>query len=946
MKNGKLKSGIYDNLNDVFNNSSFEFYYFPNYIETRYEKDSVFKIELLPNYLLTAELYQTKEKINTPVYSLNNLKINYRQASSFSSANVCFIDVDFKNDKQIKDFQDQYNKYDKSLTFEENIQNFMVDMSEYGWITANSFKGKGVRIIFVILNYFEGEMIGEVRDSDPFSANDIHKSNVQYANKLMLEKTGVRQNDDSVNSITLTTFTCRKKNAIVNSVYHLKEFKFSNIVLTNQQYKTKPVAEVIAENSSIKSEYDWERLDTINNQDFHYSDILPFLSALEIYKDPDIREKFYHLIKRNYTGKSFKRRILSFNNFIIFLNNLHFNDYNVSMKYCLERFAIFKTKPDNHLTDIFGNKYDKIIEIDDYIEDFNFLVGLTGQTVIIAGTGFGKTTQAVIYLNSLKGIKVFIAPTNVILEQTLHKCDELGIKHQSLYSNSKNQIEISDNDFIITNYNNLERLHGLLNGRICAAVIIDECHKITDYATFDKDNGNRPITLPATKQTIYISATPEHFLIGNKSYNYFCFKKKSSSKRDVSITYFRSKKVMKKMVGEIMKQDKDKINIIYNNNKDENTLFKDYLKENYDLDIELVSADNRGNAYQIIINNSVVQNSIITTSILNDGVNINNKIDNVFLFDNYTQSFFDNYQFSNRFRNSSPNIYILRTISYGEDYEFRDMDLKTYFENTFQDKMTSVTSDLDRINNNNTASGSIDISHYPYIYKNQSKYEINENLIKYDIVSDYKKKVLFSLNDYRYFLSRYFNIVKESYVKDISEVEGRKPMNKAKLKQFVFKFYEDWIIEGEVKTVKLSPEENKLYKKYKGTIETYMKRYQQLNEFKDFDKEVISLRNNEFKSYISKKKMDELRESKEKSKLDSELINDINEVDRIINENNELEYFKEEILKINLLSDNKFDLKTTRSINKGLNVFGYKFIRKTVRVNNELVYEYHAEKCN
>lgn len=82
--------------------------------------------------------------------------------------------------------------------------------------------------------------------------------------------------------------------------------------------------------------------------------------------------------------------------------------------------------------------------------------------------------------------------------------------------------------------------------------------------------------------------------------------------------------------------------------------------------------------------------NIITTSILNDGVNINNQVDNVFIIDNNTQSVFDIYQFSNRPRNSSPEIFIMRLIRFDKDYELRDKDIKTYFEMAFNKKMGDV----------------------------------------------------------------------------------------------------------------------------------------------------------------------------------------------------------------------------------------------------------------
>ena len=130
-----VHSGI---LGDVFKNSILNFYAYRDFEQMTYEKDKEFSLEELPRYLLSAEKYQERSKEHTPVFALNNLRKNYRVSQNFESANVCFIDYDFKNEIQVQDFKDQYKKYNPSKSLKENVDQFKIDMAKYAWITANS----------------------------------------------------------------------------------------------------------------------------------------------------------------------------------------------------------------------------------------------------------------------------------------------------------------------------------------------------------------------------------------------------------------------------------------------------------------------------------------------------------------------------------------------------------------------------------------------------------------------------------------------------------------------------------------------------------------------------------------------------------------------------------------------------------------------------------------
>ena len=110
----------------------------------------------------------------------------------------------------MKILKKQYNNYDNTISFEDNVENFKKDLSLYAWITATSYSGKGVRAIYYIVNKLNNEVINTILTRDQFTAQDIHKTNVEFIYELIEEKTGVKQNDNSPSNINLTTTPCRK----------------------------------------------------------------------------------------------------------------------------------------------------------------------------------------------------------------------------------------------------------------------------------------------------------------------------------------------------------------------------------------------------------------------------------------------------------------------------------------------------------------------------------------------------------------------------------------------------------------------------------------------------------------------------------------------------------------------------------------------------------------
>lgn len=910
-----------------------EFYIYNNINETKYFPNNKFYLTKLPSLLLCAEDYirdgKMMDKTNVPVFALNTLKTNYRIAANYQSANVCYVDIDFKTEKQIEDFKKQYKNYDDTISFEENVEKFKKDLSLYAWITATSYSGKGVRAIYYIVNKLNNDIINTILSSDQFTAQDIHKTNVEFIYELIEENTGVKQNDNSPSNINLTTTPCRRKNSIVTNNIIEKKLKFS---VKLNKFETKNVEDVIVENTKIVKEYNINKLNELNNLDLHYDDILPILSCLQVIQDEDIRTMFYNFLKRNYSGTAFNRNLKTLNNFTNYLNNLKFTKFNVPLKNVLERYNIFSKKQleDFETKDIFGNKFDEIIIFDDYISNLNFDAE---KVVINAPTGAGKTTAALKYLNGLEGIKIFVAPTNFILEQTIKNCEKNKFDYITFYGNNKNEI-VDDNILIITNYQNLS----LLSGLTAECIIYDEVHKITDYAIFDKNN--KPILYPRSKKHVYMSATPEHFMVNISDAKYIKYKHKNFKKRDIKIIYFKSKKTMLKDVHNFFVAKKDNINILFNNDKNINFNIHKNLYEN-GVDIELIDAANKNEQYYNVVDNDTISKSIITTSLMNEGINITNTVDNIIVIDNNTQSIFDVYQFLNRTRTCEPTIYIFRMLFNNEDNNLRNKNLTNIIQNTFERQFNKVKGDIETINNNINDKIEIKIGEdlfvdysdqmkdnilINYCYNDNGLYKINENLLKYSIFNFLKNKINSCYQDYIYYMGFFFNII-DVKTRDKIETSGALLNNKKSVKDFVLNYYDKWALDNKLKIEDLDEKEAEFFIQNKNNIIIYMKRIKSIKRFKNYDIDKVFQNFKIFNNYIKHLQIIYIKDQDVLSKLDNEVKNDAYKIDSIINIGMDLDDFIEKYKSIDLLESNKFNMANNKTINKHLKMFGYQLKR-------------------
>lgn len=917
------------NLKQLFNHTILDFYIYKNINTVQY--DYSYELKKLPEKILwSKDLIKKYDKNNAPVFLLNNLTKNYRCSKNVTMPYCCYIDIDFKSEKQKNDFIKQYKKYDINLDFKENIENFKKDMSTIAWITATSFSGYGVRCIFLVFNYSGEKIIGDCEDV-PYTASEIHISNIDYINDLMLNMTGVKPNDNSNKIICQTTYPLLKENSYVTDIYHKKEFKFKN---KNKLNLNKSKIDIEFENNNLNITPDEVNFKLNNiSQELHYEDIIPILSALQLTKE--YRLPFYHFIKQNYKGQSFTKKLKSFDIFNNYINNLSFSQYNVSLKYILNNFNIFQEKFDTNITDLYGKKFDKIIKVNKYITNFEF----NEKTVVVnASTGIGKTTAALNYLSKLKSVKIFCCPQNLIADQTCKKLDDLKIKYHKFYNTNYTNI-FNEDDLIITNLANIEKL--IDYNLTISCIVFDECHKQTDWAIFDENKKikNKQILIPDADQTIHISATPENFIFNEDIY--YVKYVNDDVKRKIYIQNYKSKTTQINKIINFININKDKNILIFNNDKNYNKKIKERIFEKTGIQVGLIDADNKDGEYINIAQNSEINGINICTSLICEGNNIDNIVDYVFILDNETQMPQDIYQFSNRFRNCLPCIFLLRMCKFNEDKDWRSKNINEELQILFNKKKIELENDINIINNIDEIPEKIKSNiTLNFIYKNRDKYYININQLKHHIINILKNDILKSKFDFYYLLSFYFNI---NLKKDDKNKNDDEKINKNNIKDFFnkYKIY-DWnqLIE------KIEDKDIIIFENYKKTIKLYYSRLYKLQLYKniDIDEDKVFSNFKIFNNYLKKIEIINSKLIKEKNmindKIETAFLNDYDKFKKIINENPTFDFFQNEYIKLNLLSENKTDINNVKKINIMLSKYNIKFISKNIKKDGKCIRYY------
>jgi hypothetical protein len=749
----------------------------------------------LANYILSFEKWIAKGAKELPAIFLNDLKPSltvdiqtkiknkkYLRAttSDFDAPAFVYLDIDFHSKREIEIFKKEYKYYNHNKTVEENLEHLKQNFSKYAWISADSKSKMGVRFVFAVNYLFEDD--GE--DTKDFGL--VYKICWEHVAKLLCDKSGLKDSklvDEKVKSIHMGTSPCRKEGSIVN-----KNHKPIFIDEVEETYVTRSY-----KNQGIK-EYTDEEVTDLNNRFFgtgftdkeydeleeklnicgeliedikHRKPVL--INVLSSLKDERILHMFYKMYSKYYSGNSLTEYLRNFNTFLHYLNpSVRGWNRNIPFTVCLENYNIFYDKTNYDDMDTYGFKYDGVIKFKQWLSEVRSDIEVrikTNRVVIKAGTGSGKTTVILMILDSTPGITVFVSPTNPLCDQVCANAKKANIEVHKLYGGWR-EIPYSGNGLIVTNFQGLKILEQ--SNIKLQHVVFDECHKLVEYSHFEEMS----LWMPSCPH-IYMSATPEAFLVGLSNFMYYNFvKEEKEKKREITIMPVGSEYMMMKRLNKMLAQLKEakenstdpnwaennRILIFYNNKEIAYGIKEDYPE----FDFALINSNNKKEPiYQNLINNEILIQNVVATSLINDGVNIKNeKWKYVLYLDNMTQTPAAVYQFMSRFRKCEPKVYYIYTyvnIKDTMDIEVGDYHVKDMMEDKLTSMMIDLTEKCELINAFDS-DGEKEIITVDFIFKKDGKYQVNESQVKKYIHDDLYKKIRFKKTNLLKFLNFYFDI--------------------------------------------------------------------------------------------------------------------------------------------------------------------------------------------
>lgn len=460
----------------------------------------------------------------------------------------------------------------------------------------------------------------------------------------------------SVNSITDEQ---SKKNIIDNNINFEKFFEKFKKIYRNA-------------NNNVKNEID----NNLKNIFCHYN-----FSLLIITKNLNTanRKNIYKFWKNYYDSNSVD--ISSYNNFNIYLNKIIKNKVkvckiNTYLKNIIPTALI--VNQNNKTKDFFKKQYNQIINFDNYItEQKNIIFNSLDShfyNVLKSDAGTGKSTLLMQYIKekfkTLNRIVVCI-PKNELLNQQIMKYREF-FKNDNIifYQNYEkgnyyrpDKYQLYDKVLI---FSSTPKLHLVKDAQL---IVIDEMQNLTKFSKEIPCFFNRNI------KTIFISATPEIYLINKTNYHYLYLNRTTKTK---NVIHVKETNNLIKMLGNYLNRERNQL-IFYNDKskfKKICEVYPDYkftpLNADYKKTIEVIN---------VIQQEQLLNTHYVATSLISDGINFNNTDDwDIIIIDNGTINIDEIYQLSCRFRLITPSLYILtsykkRNTDINIDYTiFNDLD--------------------------------------------------------------------------------------------------------------------------------------------------------------------------------------------------------------------------------------------------------------------------------
>lgn len=668
-----------------------------------------------------------------------------RSHDCFSWPNAVFLDIDIKS----KMHSDIFKK-ECGVSVDDFFELLKTDPFTY--ITCRSSSGLGIRSIFFIYSPYLENKNYPINKDLPVS---IHKQNfysvIQYLSKYGLNQKLLKYEnilDPSPSRLGLPTFPGRKENSYVNldcEIFYKDDYnhKFGNDIFKNQK-----------SNISADQIYDIsvKYTDELSNLFGHYNaSIICSLKGLLSENKIDIFEMIYHLYKKHYKGNGLTEPLSTLKKFYAYIISTK-PDYYIPIDQILKRNNIFI---DNFNTfdffennkDIMFNEYNITYTYDVYLSDIKDKLYRDFQkkkVVLKAEAGGGKSTLLINYLYSLQTgekIIVYAAPKNAILEQIRLKPENKYIKFQRNYGGFTDK----KGDIILSSFESLYKIKNI------DVLVVDECHILTTYAEIN--DKPEEIIIPDCN-TIYTSATPEPFLIGEKDYYYINCVKNNTEKPDLKIVMTNDP--VSSLIETLNERDSQLV--FYNDKKRGEKLMDDLKKQN--IKSYQLSSDKKDSIeYTQLINEQILTIGVcIATELVNEGVNFNNNNwDKLFIIDNYTGNYLTHYQVCKRFRKIKDlNKSIFITINKSNEIDLVKYKQSINLNQLYYDEINKQTIIINKINEKIDKNSSV-IDDKVY-YQIGKKYYLNKNVVKKRILDKFNEIIRNNIYLLKLYYSFYFNI--------------------------------------------------------------------------------------------------------------------------------------------------------------------------------------------
>lgn len=708
---------------------------------------------------------------------------------------TCMVDVDFKG-KDIKIREQNLMKDMDEPTFDlaynKLIKRFQSDPCCLYFDTSHS--GKGIKALYSVVSDYYVENF-DIYKPDGIMCDTLMKENYTILTEYLSDKLNItaRKGGEGAyidvvgNRITQGIYTSWGRDLKINPLAHVLKYKLKDYM---NSYVGDPVQisytdiELKKLNNKFSKEfipYMKELYNNFINGDddstkqynlivnkmkemmSNYSPALPILFTLK-YLDETYLVYWYGFFRNLYQGGS-----IPLNNYNLFREFI----FRIDSKFAIPLSNLINyTKLKKNLnTDLFNNKYTETIEYTDWVSEhknelFDFF-DENNEVFIKAEAGGGKTTLLVEYgVEKLKTMKkvVLVIPKNSLLEQQYHI---IKMKYPKLpISRNFGRYYHQDEEGLILS--STPKLHKIKNVDL---IIVDETQNLVNYASEIISN------IKQSCKKIFISATPEKYLIYERNYFYINLHKKDETKKRL-IKYISKQhnEILKILIHPGRKQ------LIFYNNLDESVRI--FTKKEFGVDFTFINSPKKHTieAQDIILNQRLKDNHYVITSFLTDGINFNNTIwDDIIIVENGTVSADEIYQLSNRFRNLlKPLNTILiskpRHAKHSGGIDFNKFKNYEYYK----DRIKNSLEWEQKLNNERWRNENVAMIKSPNFIKKGDRYYFNQDSVKLEIYrTEFLDKYYIYQDVMDYGLEYYFDVINVFRIeKKNHDFVNRNPLNK------------------------------------------------------------------------------------------------------------------------------------------------------------------------